>query len=77
MKLKIPILLLKMGQYIKKDYHIPKSKVESFDVDALIVRVSESELKGFEEEADGDQKFEGYSSFKSSDMSKNLKQKSL
>src|SRR6476620_6692502 len=59
----------------KKRYHIPKSKVESFDGDVLTVRVNESELSGFEEEIDGGQKFEGYSSFKSSDMSKELETK--
>ncbi len=61
----------------KKKYHIPMSSAESFDGDALKVRVSESELKGFEEEEDSGngQKFEGYSSFKSSDMSKELETK--
>src|SRR6476620_8022315 len=46
------------GLINKKRYHIPKSKVESFDG-----------------EIDGGQKFEGYSSFKSSDMSKELETK--
>ena len=63
------------GLINKKKYHIPKSKVESFDGDVLTVRVNESELSGFEEEIDGGQKFEGYSSFKSSDMSKELETK--
>ena len=63
------------GLINKKRYHIPKSVAESFDGDTLIVRVSESELSGFEEESDGGQKFEGYSSFKSSDMSKELETK--
>ena len=63
------------GLINKKRYHIPKSKVESFDGDVLTVRVNESELSGFEEEIDGGQKFEGYSSFKSSDMSKELETK--
>jgi len=64
------------GLINKKRYHIPKSKAESFDGDTLVVRVSESELSGFEEEPGGSgQKFEGYSSFKSSDMSKELETK--
>src|SRR5919112_707984 len=63
------------GLLHKKRYHIPKSKAESFDGDTLTIRINESELSGFEEEADGGQKFEGYSSFKSSDMSKELETK--
>src|ERR687889_1389943 len=62
------------GLLHKKRYHIPKSKAESFDGDTLTIRVNESELSGFEE-VDGGQKFEGYSSFKSSDMSKELETK--
>ena len=63
------------GLLHKKRYHIPKSKAESFDGDTLTIRINESELSGFEEEIDGGQKFEGYSSFKSSDMSKELETK--
>src|ERR687890_675288 len=63
------------GLLHKKRYHIPKSKAESFDGDTLTIRVNESELSGFEEEVGGGQKFEGYSSFKSSDMSKELETK--
>jgi len=63
------------GLINKKRYHIPKSKAESFDGDTITVRVDESELSGFEEEANDRQKFEGYSSFKSSDMSKELETK--
>jgi uncharacterized protein (TIGR02271 family) len=63
------------GLINKKRYHIPKSSAESFDGDTLTVRVSESELSGFEEESGKSQKFEGYSSFKSSDMSKELETK--
>jgi len=63
------------GLINKKRYHIPKSKAESFDGDTITVRVGESELSGFEEKANDGQKFEGYSSFKSSDMSKELETK--
>jgi uncharacterized protein (TIGR02271 family) len=61
------------GLLNKKRYHIPISSVESFDGDMLKMRVNEVELHGYEEE--GGQKFEGYSSFKSSDLSKELETK--
>jgi len=66
-------IITQKGLLNKKRYHIPISSAESFDGDTLRLRVSESELKGFEETAG--QKFEGYSSFKSSDMSKELETK--
>ena len=66
-------IVTQKGLLNKKRYHLPISSAESFDGDTLKLRVSESELKGFEET--GGQKFEGYSSFKSSDMSKDLETK--
>ena len=63
-------IITQKGLINKKRYHIPKSAAESFDGDTLKLRVSESEMQGFEE-TEG-QKFEGYSAFKSSDMSKEL-----
>jgi stress response protein YsnF len=66
-------IITQKGLINKKRYHIPKSFVESFDGDILKLRVNESEMHGFEETED--HKFEGYSSFKSSDMSKELETK--
>jgi uncharacterized protein (TIGR02271 family) len=58
------------GLLNKKRYHIPISSVESFDGDTIKLKVNEMELDGYEEKEG--QKFDGYSSFKSSDMSKEL-----
>ena len=66
-------IITQKGLLNKKRYHLPISSAESFDGDTLRLRVSESELKGFEETAG--QKFDEYSSFKSSDMSKELETK--
>jgi uncharacterized protein (TIGR02271 family) len=66
-------VITQKGLLNKKRYHIPISSVESFDGDMLKMRVNEVELHGYEE--GGGQKFEGYSSFKSSDLSKELETK--
>ncbi len=66
-------VITQKGLLNKKRYHIPISSVESFDGDLLKMRVNEVGLHGYEE--GGGQKFEGYSSFKSSDMSKELETK--
>lgn len=66
-------IVTQKGLLNKKRYHIPISSAESFDGEIVKLRVSESELQGYEE-SEG-QKFEGYSSFKSSDMSKELETK--
>ncbi len=42
-------IITQKGLINKKRYHIPISSVEGFDGDTLKLRVSESELKGFEE----------------------------
>jgi uncharacterized protein (TIGR02271 family) len=66
-------IITQKGLLNKKRYHIPISSIQSFDGDILKMGVNETELDGYEE--DGGQKFEGYSSFKSSDMSKELETK--
>jgi uncharacterized protein (TIGR02271 family) len=66
-------IVTQKGLLNKKRYHIPISSAESFDGEIVKLRVSESELQGYEE-SEG-QKFDGYSSFKSSDMSKELETK--
>ncbi len=66
-------IIIQKGLINKKRYHIPISSVEDFDGDTLKLRVSESELKGFEET--GGQNFDGYPAFKSSDMTKELETK--
>jgi uncharacterized protein (TIGR02271 family) len=66
-------IVTQKGLLNKKRYHIPISSAESFDGEIVKLRVSESELQGYEE-SEG-QKFEGYSSFKSSDMSKEIETK--
>ena len=66
-------IITQKGLINKKRYHIPISSVEGFDGDTLKLRVSESELKGFEET--GGQNFDGYPAFKSSDMTKELETK--
>ena len=55
------------GLIDKKKYHLPISSVESFDGEILNLKVSETDLKSYEQKEDN--LFEGYSSFKSSDMS--------
>lgn len=66
-------IITQKGLLNKKRYHIPISSVESFDGDILKMRVNEAELEGYEE--GGGHKFDGYSSFKSSDMSKEMETK--
>jgi uncharacterized protein (TIGR02271 family) len=66
-------IITQKGLINKKRYHIPISSAEGFDGDTLKLRVSESELKSFEET--GGQNFDGYSAFKSSDMTKELETK--
>lgn len=66
-------LITQKGFINKKRYHIPKSFAESFDGDTLKLKINQSEMQSFEETKG--QKFEGYSSFKSLDMSKELETK--
>ncbi len=51
----------------KKKYHLPISSIESFDGEFLNLKIDDTDLKSYEQTEDN--LFEGYSSFKSSDMS--------
>jgi stress response protein YsnF len=51
----------------KKKYHLPISSIETFDGEFLNLKINETDLKSYEQ-TEGNL-FEGYSSFKSSDMS--------
>jgi uncharacterized protein (TIGR02271 family) len=66
-------VITQRGLINKKRYHIPKSAAESFDGDILKLRVSESELESYEQTED--QKFDDYSTFKASDMSREVETK--
>jgi stress response protein YsnF len=55
------------GLIDKKKYHFPISSIESYDGDILNLNIKETDLKSYEQTEDI--LFEGYSSFKSSDMS--------
>ncbi len=54
----------------KKRYYLPKKSIASFDGSVLKLNMTHNDLDGYKE-TEG-QKFDGYSSFKSSDMSKEL-----
>ncbi len=56
------------GLIDKKKYHLPISSIESFDGEFLNLKINETDLKSYEQKTE-DNLFEGYSSFKSSDMS--------
>ena len=43
-------IITQRGFIDKKRYHIPKSSAESFDRDILRLRISESDLQGYEEQ---------------------------
>lgn len=58
------------GLIDKKKYHLPISSVESFDGEFLKLKINETDLKSYEQ-TEGNT-FEGYSSFKSSDLSQEL-----
>jgi len=58
------------GLIDKKKYHLPISSLESFDGEILNLKIKESDLKSYEQIEDN--LFEGYSSFKSSDMSQEV-----
>ena len=55
------------GLIDKKKYHLPLSSIESFDGEFLNLKINETDLKSYEQTENN--LFEGYSSFKSSDMS--------
>ena len=58
------------GLIDKKKYHLPVSSIESFDGEILKLKINESDLKSYEQIEDN--LFEGYSSFKSSDISQEV-----
>jgi len=66
-------IVVQKGLLNKKRYIIPISTAESFDGDILRVKVNENELSGYEETTEP--KFKDYSTFKSSDMSKEMETK--
>ena len=70
-------IITQKGLINKKRYHIPISSVESFDGDTLNVRVSESELKGFEEKLTGAKNLKDILRLNLQICQKNLKQKFL
>src|SRR5688572_24381141 len=55
------------GLIEKKKYHLPVSSIESFDGEILNLKINETDLKSYEQTENN--LFEGYSPFKSSDMS--------
>jgi uncharacterized protein (TIGR02271 family) len=57
----------------KKRYYLPKKAISSFDGTIVKVNMSHNDLDQYKE--NGDQLFDDYSSFKSSDMSKELETK--
>jgi stress response protein YsnF len=52
----------------KKKYHLPVSSIESFDGDVVRFAINETNLESYEQGEEN--KFDDYSSFKASDMSK-------
>lgn len=66
-------IVVQKGLLNKKRYIIPISTAESFDGDILRVKVNENELSGYEETTEP--KFKDYSTFKSSDMSREMETK--
>ena len=57
----------------KKKYYLPKKAISSFDGTIVKVNMTHNDLDQYKE--NGDQLFDDYSSFKSSDMSKELETK--
>jgi uncharacterized protein (TIGR02271 family) len=66
-------VIIQKGLLNKKRYIIPISTVENFDGETLKVKVDENDLLGYEEK--DEPKFKDYSTFKSSDMSKEMQTK--
>ena len=60
-------IVTQRGLIEKKKYHLPISSIESFDGEILNLKINETDLKSYEQTENN--LFEGYSSFKSSDMS--------
>lgn len=66
-------IVTQKGIINKKRYYLPKKSITSFDGSVLKLDMTNNDLDAYKETAG--QKFEGYSSFKSSDMSKELETK--
>ena len=60
-------IVTQRGLIEKKKFHLPISSIESFDGEILNLKINETDLKSYEQTENN--LFEGYSSFKSSDMS--------
>ena len=63
-------IITQKGLINKKKYHLPVSSIESFDGDLVRFAINETSLESYEQ-GEGN-KFDDYSSFKASDMSKAL-----
>lgn len=66
-------IIIQKGLLNKKRYVVPISTVENFDGETLKVKVDENDLLEYEEK--DEPKFKDYSTFKSSDMSKEMETK--
>jgi uncharacterized protein (TIGR02271 family) len=66
-------IVTQKGILNKKRYYLPKKAISSFDGTILKVNMTNSDLDQYK--GNGDQLFDDYSSFKSSDMSKELETK--
>jgi stress response protein YsnF len=63
-------IVTQRGLIDKKKYHLPISSVESFDGDLVNFKISDNDLTSYQQSEKNN--FEGYSTFKSSDMSGEL-----
>lgn len=63
-------IVTQRGLIDKKKYHLPISSVVSFDGDLVNFKISDNDLTSYEQSEKNN--FEGYSTFKSSDMSGEL-----
>jgi stress response protein YsnF len=63
-------IVIQRGLIEKKKYHLPISSIKSFDGELVNLEINEPDLKSYEQTEDN--LFEGYSSFKSSDLSKEV-----
>lgn len=61
-------IITQKGLINKKKYHLPVSSIESFDGDLVRFAINETSLESYEQGEEN--KFDDYSSFKASDMSK-------
>jgi stress response protein YsnF len=63
-------IITQKGLINKKKYHLPVSSIESFDGDVVRFAINETNLESYEQGEEN--KFDDYSSFKASDMSKTV-----